>query len=62
MVLEFNFIAFYFCRKKDDIIPERVAKGKETCKDILDYLYKTEIDENLIENEMEFPTDILHAV
>ena len=47
MVLEFNFIAFYFCRKKDDIIPERVAKGKETCKDILDYLYKTEIDKIL---------------
>jgi len=58
----FNLRAFYFCRKDGDIIPERGINDNETYKDILDYLYKTEIDRNLIESDNDFFTDILHTV
>lgn len=58
----FNFRAFYFFDKDGNIIPERNIINREEYKDILEYIYKTKIDKNLIEDLNRMTTDILHSV
>ena len=58
----FSFRTFYFFDKNGNIIPERNIIDREEYKDILEYIYKTKIDKNLIEDLDIMTTDILHPV
>lgn len=57
----FNFRTFYFFEKDGNIISEKVIINNEEYKDMLDYIYKTKIDKNLIDDSY-MQTDILHFV
>ena len=57
----FNFRSFYFFDKDGNIISETSIKSKEEYKEMLEYIYKTKIDKNLIDDSY-MQTDILHSV
>ena len=58
----FSFKTFYFFDEEGNILSEKYIAAREKYQEVLESLYNTEIDKNLIETMNTMTADILHPV